>query len=246
MDRTRNRQQPGVGNDLCIAACIVLLAAGPAVVRAQTAIGEGAIPADQTAAADSTVVPAVVGDAVADSVAVPVVVGDAVADSVEVAEVARSAVLSEIDLWDTGVNPTLAVVMTPFFPGWGQLYARNSWRGALAFGVEWFYWSNLISRGAEARRIEDFAATLEPGSEQDFFLAAADETWAQMKDFAWWSGAILLIIALDAYVGAHLFDFDHDVIPVPNRWDEFDSPPAPPVATGDPLSLVLFQWRKSF
>ncbi len=233
MDRTRNRQRPGVCTDLFIAACIVLLAAGPAVVGAQTATGEGTIPADQTAAADS--------------VAVPVVVGDAVADSVEVPEVARSAVLSEVDLWDTGVNPTLAVVMTPFFPGWGQLYARNSWRGALAFGVEWFYWSNLISRGAEARRIEDFAATLDPGSERDFFLSAADETWAQMKDFAWWSGAILLIIALDAYVGAHLFDFDHDAMPVPNRWDEqFDSPPAPPVATGDPLSLVLFQWRKSF
>ena len=31
---------------------------------------------------------------------------------------------------------------------------------------------------------------------------------------------MLLIVALDAYVGAHLFNFDQDPVPVPNRWDE--------------------------
>ena len=239
MDRTRHRQRLGVGSDLLAAACIVLLATGPAVVRGQTATGEEAIASEQTPAADQTVA--------ADSVTVPTVVGDAVADSVEVPEAARSAALSEVDLWDTGVNPTLAVLMTPLFPGWGQIYARNSWRGALAFGVEWFYWSNLISRSNEARRVEDFAATLEPGSERDYYTSVANETWEQMKDFAWWSAGILLVIALDAYVGAHLFDFDNNAMPVPNRWDEqFAAPPAPPLATSDPLSLVLFQWRKSF
>ena len=71
MDRTRNRQRPGVGTKLFTAACIVLLAAGPAVVRGQTATGEEASALGQTAAADSVTVPMVVGDAVADSVEVP-------------------------------------------------------------------------------------------------------------------------------------------------------------------------------
>jgi hypothetical protein len=179
--------------------------------------------------------------------AVPDSAAAAAADSVPEPAAARAAVLSEIDLWDTGIDPTLAVVMTPLFPGWGQLYALNSWRGAAAFGVEWFYWSNLISRASEARRIDDFAGTLEPGSQRDYYASVADETWEQMKDFAWWSAGILLIIALDAYVGAHLFDFDNNAMPVPNRWDnQFEAPPTPPTTTGDSLSLVLFRWRQNF
>ena len=49
----------------------------------------------------------------------------------------------------------------------------------------------------------------------DRYNAIAEESWEQMRDFAWWSGGTLLIIALDAYVGAHLFNFDQDPVPVP-------------------------------
>ena len=157
------------------------------------------------------------------------------------------APLEQADLWDTGVSSTAAVLMTPVFPGWGQLYVESSWRGMLAFGVEWFYWSSMISRDRQARRARDFGETVEPGQLQDYYNALADEYWEQMRDFAWWSAGVLLIIALDAYVGAKLFHFDEEPLPVPNDWSGHFGANAPlPPGGRDPLNMVVFRWRKTF
>lgn len=156
---------------------------------------------------------------------------------------------AEPDLWYTGVSATGAVLMTPVFPGWGQLYAENSWRAGLAYGAQMYFWTNVISRDRQARRARDFAGTF---PEDDPFNRAryddlADELWEQMRDFAWWGGGALLIVALDAYVGAHLFNFDEDPVPVPNRWDEQFGPPGGdmPGAVPAPL-LTVFRWRTTF
>lgn len=177
--------------------------------------------------------------------------GPAAADTVaaEVPEPNEQAVaFAGPDTWDTGVSPTGAVLMTPLFPGWGQLYTDNSWRAALAFGVEMFYWSNMLMRDRRAIRASEFSLRFEPGTqERDFYRALADENWEQVRDFAWWSGGALLIIALDAYVGAHLFDFDRDPMPVPNDWEgQFGYLGEDlPVAAAAP-QLVVFRWGYRF
>ncbi len=156
--------------------------------------------------------------------------------------------LEPIDTWDTGVNPTGAVLMTPLFPGWGQLYTDNSWRAALAFGVEMFYWSNMLMRDRRAIRSKEFSLRFTEGStERAFYDAQATENWEQVRDFAWWSGGVLLIIALDAYVGAHLFEFDKNPVPVPNDWEgnfsDFEDD-VPGASSG--LTIVVFQWGYQF
>lgn len=153
-----------------------------------------------------------------------------------------------VNVWHTGVSPTAAVVMTPIFPGWGQLYAENSWGGALAFGVEMFYWSNMLSKDRQAVRARDFARNFPTDNPNyDYYNAVAEESWEQMRDWAWWSGGVLLIIALDAYVGAHLFEFDEDPVPVPNRWEEQFGLPGGDMPGGrPPLTVTVFQWRKTF
>jgi len=153
-----------------------------------------------------------------------------------------------VDLWQTGISPTKAVLMTPLFPGWGQLYARNSWQAALGFGAEMYFWTNMLVRDRRAVQAKDFGESYDLGDPiRERYRAIADENWEQMRDFAWWSGGVLLIIALDAYVGAHLYNFDQDPVPVPDRWDDTfgrvgDSTPG----SGDGPSLVVFQWRKAF
>jgi hypothetical protein len=152
------------------------------------------------------------------------------------------------DLWATGVNATGAVLMTPVFPGWGQLYADNGWRAGLAYGTQMYFWTNIISRDRQARRARDFGGTFpvdDPNRAR--YDAVAEELWEQMRDFAWWSGGVLLIVALDAYVGAHLFNFDQDAVPVPNRWDEQFGPPGGDMPGGPPaVSYTVFQWRTTF
>ncbi len=156
--------------------------------------------------------------------------------------------LEPLDTWDTGLSPTGAVLMTPLFPGWGQLYSDNSWRAALSFGVEMFYWSNMLMRDRRAIRFRGFGQRFEEGSqERNYYDSLATENWEQVRDFAWWSGGVLLIIALDAYVGAHLFEFDENAVPVPNDWEgQFgylgeDMPGAASAPT-----LVVFQWGYNF
>jgi hypothetical protein len=153
-----------------------------------------------------------------------------------------------VNMWDTGVSATAAVVMTPLFPGWGQLYAENSWRGALGFGVQMYFWTNMLSRDRQAVRARDFANSLGPDDPNyDRYYAVAEESWEQMRDFAWWSGGTLLIIALDAYVGAHLFNFHSDPVPVPDRWDDTFGPVGASMpGAGEPLTVTVFQWRKTF
>ena len=156
--------------------------------------------------------------------------------------------VEEVDLWSTGVSPTGAVLATPLFPGWGQLYSDNFWKAGMAYGVEMYFWTNILNRDRQAVRARDFANTF-PTDDPNYtrYNAIAEESWEQMRDFAWWSGGVLLIIALDAYVGAHLFNFDQDPIPVPNRWDDAFGSVGEGVAFSDPgPTFVVFQWRKKF
>ncbi len=156
--------------------------------------------------------------------------------------------LSREDLFKPTVSPTRAVLMTPVFPGWGQLYTKSSWRAAVAFGVEMFYLSSLLMNERLAARNQEFADGLEPGSSQrELYDAIAKEHGERALDFIWWTVGGLLIIALDAYVGAHLFQFDDDTVPVPNRWGELTAMASAGPGKGDMTpSILLFQWRIPF
>ena len=204
------------------------------------------------------VIPTLFLVAAASVVAVPVVgqtsvdIPDSTVGEILPAEIPQPAPgaldIEEVDLWSTGVSPTGAVLATPLFPGWGQLYTDNSWKAALAFGSELYFWTNILSRDRQAVRARDLANTLPPDDPNHArYYAIAEESWEQMRDFFWWSGGVLLIIALDAYVGAHLFNFDRDPVPVPDRWDDTFGPVGEIVGISDPgPTMVVFQWRKKF
>ena len=98
----------------------------------------------------------------------------AVADSLDLRAIDPELIAFESakpDLWSTGVNATGAVLMTPVFPGWGQLYADNGWRAGLAYGTQMYFWTNIISRDRQARRARDFGGTF-----PDFHGAVQDRS----------------------------------------------------------------------
>lgn len=233
----RRRPTHLVAASVSSAAVSVLRALALGLLLAALA-GTGAVAQD--AAADSVL--AAEGDVAAEA-AIPAVAppqGEVPAEAAE---------LPAVNHWSTGVNATGAVLMTPLFPGWGQLYADGGWRAALAFGAEMYFWSNLLSRDRQARRDLDHAATLPEGDfGRNFAESLAAEHREQVKDFVWWSGGALLIIALDAYVGAHLFNFDRDAVPVPDHWEEVFGPvgSGPAVSAGSGPEVTVFQWRKGF
>jgi hypothetical protein len=145
------------------------------------------------------------------------------------------------------VNPTLATVMSPVFPGWGQLYADNGWRGVLAFGAEMFYWSRLLMYDRKAERLLDWRDATDNATVRDYYWAQAEEYRELARDNAWWSAGALFIMALDAYVGAHLHRFEHDPVPVPSNWDPGDLPqPIELPAAGFPSGTASLGWTATF
>jgi hypothetical protein len=223
---------------------LALLAGAIPAARGQTPPASTPADTSATSAAADTVATAPADSSTA-AEAAPAT-SAATADTASLAAAERS-VREEVDVWSSGVSPSAAVLVTPLFPGWGQLYSDSTWRGALAFGFEMFYWANLLQRDRKARRIRDHAETLPDGPQRDSYDDLAEEYWEQMRDFAWWSGGVLLIVALDAYVGAHLFRFEEDPLPVPDRWDDHFGPgaPEPPGSTAAP-NVVVFRWRTRF
>ncbi|MEZ4386472.1 MAG: DUF5683 domain-containing protein [Candidatus Krumholzibacteriia bacterium] len=152
------------------------------------------------------------------------------------------------DFFDTGVNGTAAVLMTPVFPGWGQLYAGGGWRAMLAFGAEWFFWSHMLEADRNGARYRDHARTLpRENTDRRLWDDQADLRYDAYLDFAWWSGGILLIVAVDAYVGAGLYNFDEEPVPVPDRFDQYfpDAAPQPIGSTGAP-TYIMAQWGWRF
>ena len=88
----------------------------------------------------------------------------------------------EVNLWSTGVSPTAAVLSSPFFPGWGQLYSDNYWKAGLGFGVQMYFLTNILNRDRQAVRARDFANTFPPDDPNyDRYNAIADESWEQMR-----------------------------------------------------------------
>lgn len=230
---------------LALALAPALVAGGAGAAWAQAAAGDSTAAAVAAPAVPAVAAPDSLAPAAADSSLAPALP----ADLKRRIKAQAAPEEPKVDLWDTGVSATGAVLMTPLFPGWGQLYAGGGWRAALAFGTEMYFWSNLLARDRQERRDRDFAATLEPNSSDRVLVEKmATEHRAQMQDFVWWSGGALLIIALDAYVGAHLFNFDRDPVPVPDHWQDVFGPVgagAPGLAPAGP-EVTVFQWRKGF
>ena len=105
----------------------------------------------------------------------------------------------------------------------------------------------MLARDRQAVRYRNFAQTL-PGEEsRAIYDSLTAEYWEQMRDLAWWSGAIMLIIALDAYVGSGLYGFEQEPLPVPRRFDEFfDRDKPEPVGSRGTQLLVIWKWGKRF
>jgi hypothetical protein len=236
-----------------LAALVLAVAVTLSGANGAGAVDEAAMAASDSASVGSVPTAAAPGDsaAVAVPASEPVAGGEPEEAGGPTGPVAPAGEpeVPAVDMWDTGVNATTAVLVTPLFPGWGQLYSDGGWRAALAFGTEMYFWSNLLTRDRQSRRDQDYADTLsETDPNRAIAEAMALEHHEQMKDFMWWSGGALLIIALDAYVGAHLYNFDQDPVPVPDRWDDLFGPVGSGAvgAAGVGPEVTVFQWRKGF
>ena len=101
-------------------------------------------------------------------------------------------------------SPMLAMGLSAIFPGSGQIYTENYWKVPIIWGIGgyWIYeWIQLNNKYNQFR--SDYTRT---SSEQDLRL----RNWYhdERDRFAWFLGGLYMLNLVDAYAGAHLYDFN--------------------------------------
>lgn len=117
------------------------------------------------------------------------------------------------------VSPKGAFIRSLVLPGWGQSAVGNPGRGAIYFALEtgslWMVYKSH-RKLAFARRNQEYLR--EVGElEEDQQSGLVNSREEQLEDWITLSGFLLLFNAADAFVSAHLIDFDERIGVVPGR-----------------------------
>jgi hypothetical protein len=118
-----------------------------------------------------------------------------------------------------GISPGGAFVRSLVLPGWGQSAVGSPGRGAVYFALEtgslWMVYKSH-RKLAYARRQQAFLR--ETGEiEEDRQTGLVNSREQQLEDWITLSAFLLLFNAADAFVAAHLVDFDDRIGVVPGR-----------------------------
>jgi hypothetical protein len=108
-------------------------------------------------------------------------------------------------------SPWGAVLRSAIIPGWGQLYNESYWKIPVVVGLTAFLVSGIVrehSRFADYRDL--YAATITTANPYgDLRYKQYREFYRDNRDtYAWWLLVLYLVQAADAFVDAHLYDFN--------------------------------------
>jgi len=111
-------------------------------------------------------------------------------------------------------SPTTAILYSCVFPGLGQYYVESYWKiplftggaGVLIYAIAAN--NSLYSEvQADITRLEQIDNPLDATAIA--LLKREREVYRDRRDLAWIGlGAVYIVAAIDAYTGAHLYDFD--------------------------------------
>ena len=108
-------------------------------------------------------------------------------------------------------SPWLAVGFSAVIPGAGQIYNHDYWKAPLIWGLSayWIYeWVQLNKDYVQYRDLYYQSIAALPPSGDNQYLRIRDFYRDERDKFAWFLGALYIVNLVDAYVGAHLYDFD--------------------------------------
>jgi len=109
-------------------------------------------------------------------------------------------------------SPMGALLRSVAFPGWGQFYNKKYLKAGLAFGAETTF---LTLMAIEWKRMDDHKKLFDSMSQDH-----PDKSWEyeqykfyqnRKNLFLWSTIATIFVSMFDAYVDAHLYDFDKEM-----------------------------------
>ncbi len=114
-------------------------------------------------------------------------------------------VFSPIDVsYKPAKSPMLALGLSAALPGAGQIYTENYWKVPIIWGVSGYWIYEWIQMNSEYRNFRDLHIK-EPAGQ---YLRLRDFYRDERDKFAWFLAGLYILNLIDAYAGAHLYDFD--------------------------------------
>ena len=106
-------------------------------------------------------------------------------------------------------SPWGAVGRSAVLPGWGQLYNESYWKIPVVWGVlGWFSYLYVENNKLYKEYGDLYSESLQAGIGNNYYRDARDTYRDERDKFALILGLSYLLNLVDAYVDAHLFDFD--------------------------------------
>lgn len=106
-------------------------------------------------------------------------------------------------------SPFWAAIRSAVFPGWGQFYTGHYLKGSLFFIVE----SGLITGALMEDRWMKQAYQRSLSGDREYYDRYLRHL-QRRNTYLWWLGGMVVYSMLDAYVDAHLYRFDEEVVSV--------------------------------
>lgn len=111
---------------------------------------------------------------------------------------------------ETGKNPTRAALYSAFLPGGGQIYNEAYVKAGIVIGIQGYLLGSALYHNGKAEDYASLAAEAENDQMAAIYKARRKEFQEMRTSDIWWMGITLGMSVLDAWVDAHLFDFDAD------------------------------------
>lgn len=105
-------------------------------------------------------------------------------------------------------SPTGAMIRSLVVPGWGQWYNNKKLKAFVVFGTEVGLLVNSIYLNQKYREWDRKFRASEPGFAQNVIIANREFYINNRNTSTWWLVGVALFSMADAFVDAHLFNFD--------------------------------------
>lgn len=106
-------------------------------------------------------------------------------------------------------SPWGAVLRSSVLPGWGQIYNQSYWKAPIIWGaIGWFSY-NWVFNNRNYQNYKNLYANSVLSGQENFLYKRIRDFYRDQRDlFAIYLGLTYLLNMVDAYVDAHLYNFD--------------------------------------
>ncbi len=118
-------------------------------------------------------------------------------------------VMSSLPAWELS-RPAKAGALSAVLPGGGQIYNKQFVKAGLVIGIQGFLIGSAIHHDNKRDDYRSLASSTSDPFDQQYYDILANDYSDKLRSDFWWMGITAALSVIDAWVDAHLVDFDRE------------------------------------